>query len=158
MRKYPPSTIHKYLDLPSTQILQTHISHGHNTTPSLKTLVQTPYPLLTHTTVTQTHVPVLTGSVKPNSLLSSTYPLSTPSQARTHLTHNTALDTIPEPCVPPTYPALTTSTLHPSPHQHFRHHRTITLSQHTHMQQYTHHSHNNRTHNKANTTVSQTDQ
>ena len=33
MCRYPPSTIHIYLDLPSTQIIQTHTSHRHNTTP-----------------------------------------------------------------------------------------------------------------------------
>ena len=42
MRRYPPSTIHKYLDLPSTQIIQNHTSHRHNTTPRLQTLVQAP--------------------------------------------------------------------------------------------------------------------
>ena len=50
--------LHIYLDLPSTQRIQTHNSHRHNTTPPLKTLVQAPYPLATHTTATktQTHV------------------------------------------------------------------------------------------------------
>ena len=37
MCRYPPSTIHIYLDLPSTQIMQTH-------TPPLPTLVQAPLP------------------------------------------------------------------------------------------------------------------
>ena len=32
MCRYPPSTIHRYLDLPSTQRIQTHTSHRHNTT------------------------------------------------------------------------------------------------------------------------------
>ena len=36
---------YRYLDLPSTQIIQTHTSHRHNTTPPLPTLVQAPYPL-----------------------------------------------------------------------------------------------------------------
>ena len=40
VRRYPPSTIYRYLDLPSIQIIQTHNSHRHNTTPSLQTLVQ----------------------------------------------------------------------------------------------------------------------
>ena len=59
MCRYPPSTIHRYLDLPSTQRIQTHSSHSHNTTPPLPTLVQAPYPLPTYTTATktQTHVP-----------------------------------------------------------------------------------------------------
>ena len=61
MCRYPPSTIHRYLDLPSTQINQTHTSHRHNTTPPLPTLVHAPYPLPTYTThttatKTQTHV------------------------------------------------------------------------------------------------------
>ena len=61
MCRYPPSTIHRYLDLPSTQRIQTHTSHRHNTTPPLPTPVQAPYPLPTYTThttatKTQTHV------------------------------------------------------------------------------------------------------
>ena len=52
MCRYPPSTIHRYLDLPSTQIIQTHTSHRHNTTPPLPTLVQAPYPLPIYTTHT----------------------------------------------------------------------------------------------------------
>ena len=58
MCRYPPSTIHRYLDLPSTQRIQTHTSHRHNTTTPLPTLVQAPYPLPTYTTATktQTHV------------------------------------------------------------------------------------------------------
>ena len=72
----------------------------------------------------------------------------TPLIPRTTLTSSmsAALDTMPEPCVPPTYscPVLTTTT-HTQSHQHYRH--PFTLSQHTHLQhrqQYTHHSH--RTH------------
>ena len=58
MCRYPPSTIHRYLDLPSTQIIQTHTCR-HNTTPPLP--VQAPNPLPTYTThttatKTQTHV------------------------------------------------------------------------------------------------------
>ena len=61
MCRYPPSTIHRYLDLPSTQRIQTHTLHRHNTTPPFPTLVQAPYPLSTYTshttaTKTQTHV------------------------------------------------------------------------------------------------------
>ena len=52
MCRYPPSTIHRYLDLPTTQIIQTHTSHRHNTTPPLPTLVHAPYPLPTYTTHT----------------------------------------------------------------------------------------------------------
>ena len=40
--------IHRYLDLPSTQRIQTHTSHRHNTTPPLPTPVQAPYPTLHH--------------------------------------------------------------------------------------------------------------
>ena len=46
MCRYPPSTIHRYLDLPSTQRNQTHTSHRHNTTP-----------LGPHNTNTPTRVP-----------------------------------------------------------------------------------------------------
>ena len=47
--------------LPSTQRIQTHTPHKHNSTPPLPTLVQVPYPLPTYTThttatKTQTHV------------------------------------------------------------------------------------------------------
>ena len=99
--RYPPSTIHRYLDLPSTQRIQTHISHRHNTTPPLQTLVQAPYPLptcTTHTIATQTqkhvqHSPCSDRNGKnPNPILSSTHPLSihaAPSQTHTHLTHFT---------------------------------------------------------------------
>ena len=58
MCRYPPSTIHRYLDLPSTQRIQTHTSHRHNTTPPLPTLVQTPYPLPTYTTATCPTLPL----------------------------------------------------------------------------------------------------
>ena len=54
MRRYPPSTIYRYLDLTSTQIIQNHNTHTqtHNTT------VPNPAPPdTTHTTTTQTHVP-----------------------------------------------------------------------------------------------------
>ena len=61
MRRYPPSTIYRYLDLPSTQIIRIHDSHRHTTTPLLQTLVLAPYPLPIYTTnitatQTQTHV------------------------------------------------------------------------------------------------------
>ena len=80
-----------HLDLPSTQRIQTHTSHRHNTTPPLPTLVQAPYPTHTTATKTQTHVqhsPVPRGLVKPkpNSLIHS--PPST-SQTHTHVTHST---------------------------------------------------------------------
>ena len=62
MRRYPPSTMYRYLDLPYTQIIQTHHSQRHNTTPHLQTLIQAPYPLptyTTHTTTTNTRTHVL---------------------------------------------------------------------------------------------------
>ena len=77
-------------------------------------------------------------------------PLSThaaPSQTHTcHIPHqllSSQLDTIPEPRVPTTCPALTTTTPHPSSIPALPSTRTVTLSQHTHMQHYTHHSHSN---------------
>ena len=42
MRRFPPSIIYKYLDLLSTQRIQTYNSHEHNTTPPFQTLVQSP--------------------------------------------------------------------------------------------------------------------
>ena len=120
MRRNPPSTIHIYPDLPSTQIIQTHNSHRHNTTPPLQTLVQAPLLLPTYTTATKTqthvqHFPTGLVKPKPNSLIHS--PPPPPSQPtpplakhihishtppthlipRTTLIHNTsaALDTIP---------------------------------------------------------------
>ena len=130
--RYPPSTIHRYLDLPSTQRIQTHTSHRHNTTPSLPTLVQAPYPLPTYTThatanKTQTHVqhsPVPRGLVKPkhNSLIHSPPSPPTPLRAKhIHMSHTPptpltstshVLDKTPEPRVPLIH-ALTATTPHP---------------------------------------------
>ena len=136
------------MGLPYTQKIQTHNSHKHNITPplqtlqTLKTLVQTSYPLpicTTHTTAAQTRhtsntSPVPTGFVKPkpNPLIHS--PPSPPTTRRAkhiHISHtppttliprttiihsmSAALDTIPELRVPLTCPALTTTTLLPSP-------------------------------------------
>ena len=101
MCRYPPSTIHRYLDLPSTQRIQTHTSHRHNTTPPLPTPVQAPYPLSTYTThttatKTQTHVqhsPCPQRIGKAQTQFSHPFtPLSThtaPSQTHTHVTHST---------------------------------------------------------------------
>ena len=61
MRRYPPSTIYRYLDLPLIQIIPTHNKHRHNTTS--QTLAQAAHPLpppnIIHTTATktQTHIP-----------------------------------------------------------------------------------------------------
>ena len=92
MCRYPPSIIHRYLDLPSTQRIQTHTSHRHNTTPPLPTLVQAPYPLpsyTTHTTATKTqthvqHSPCLQRIGKAQTQFS--HPL-TPHSTHTAYTH-----------------------------------------------------------------------
>ena len=142
MRRYPPSTIHRYLDLPYTQIIQTHNSHRHNTTSpdpcpshyplphSPPTPLTPPQPKHRHTSNSH-HVPTRLVKPKPNPIIHSTHhPPPTPPRAkhihishtppnphipRTTLIHNTsdALDTMPEPRVPPTCPALTTP--HPFP-------------------------------------------
>ena len=173
MCRYPPSTIHRYLDLPSTQRNQTHTSHRHNTPhlsrpwskppnhspPTPPTPPTPPQPKHRHMSNTP---PVSTGLVKPkpNSLIHSPPSPPTPPRAKHIYMSNT-------PPTPPTstsyvldrhlnhvYHSYTHSPqphLTRTPHQHCRHPRTLTLSQHTHMQhkqQYMHHSHhNNRTHN-----------
>ena len=99
----------------------------------------------------------------PNPILTSTHPLSpTPPLAKhIHISHtpptplipratlipstSAALDTKPQPHVPPTCPALTTTTPPPSPTPVLPSPSHLT-SQHTHMQhkqQYTHHSQSN---------------
>ena len=157
MCRYPPNTIHRYLVLPSTQRIQTHTSHRHNTTPPFPTLVQAPYPLPTYTThttatKTQTHVkhsPCPHRIGKAQTQFSHTHVThSTNTSHYTNLKHVTctrqnyvyhSYTHSPQPHLPRT------------PHHHCRHPRTLTLSQHTHMQhkqQYMHHSYcNNRTHN-----------
>ena len=103
MCRLQPSTIHRCLDLLYTQIIQTHISHKHNISPPLQTLVQAPYPPTPpqpkqrHTSNTS---PVPTGLVKPkpNPLIHS--PLSPPSPSRAkyiHISH-----TSPTPLIPRT--------------------------------------------------------
>ena len=81
--------------------LTPHISHRHNTTPPLPTLVQAPYPLptyTTHTTATKTpthvqHSPCPHRIVKAQTQFSHPLtPLSThtaPSQTHTHVTYST---------------------------------------------------------------------
>ena len=121
MRRYPPSTIYRYLDLPSTQIIQTHKSHRHKTTPLFQTLVQAPYPLptnTTHTSATQTqihiqHSPCSQRNGKAQT--QSSYPLTSfishfthstnPSHPTHHISFGTSavLDTIPKPRVPLIY-------------------------------------------------------
>ena len=168
MRRYPPRTIYRYLDLSSTQIIQTPNSHRFNTTSSLQTLVQSPthspptrptpsQPKHRHTSSTP---PVPTGLVKPkpNPLIHSPPPLPTPPRAkhihilhtpptplipRITLIHSTSdvLDTIPEPRVPHTCHALATITPYPSPTPAFpspSHHHI--LSAYTHATQTTVHA------------------
>ena len=86
----------RYLDLPSTQRIQTHTSHRHNTTPPLPTLVQAPYPLPTYTTATKTHVqhspcPQRIGKAQTqfSHPLIPLYTHTAPSQTHTHVTHST---------------------------------------------------------------------
>ena len=125
MRRYPPSTIHRYLDLPSTQRIQSRTSHRHNTTPPLHTLVQAPYLLptyITHTIATKTQTHDQHSHTPP-----------TPHIPRTTLIHNTsaALDTIPEPRVPPTCHALTTTHAFPTPvFLSTSHHHTLSTDTH----------------------------
>ena len=99
LNRYPPSTIHKYLDLSSTQIIQTHtdITPPHpsrpwskHTTYSPLTPPTPPQPKYRHMSNTP---PVPTGMIKPkpNSLIHSP-PLSihtAPNQTHTHVTHST---------------------------------------------------------------------
>ena len=87
MCRYLPSTIQRYLDLPSTQRIQTHTSHRHNTTPPLPTLVQAPYTTQPKHRHMSNILPVPTGLVKPkpNSLIHFAVTLA-PSQ-HTHMQH-----------------------------------------------------------------------
>ena len=137
MRRYPPNTIYRCLDLPSTQIIRTHNSHLHNTTTSLQTLVQAPNqsPPTPNTPLNPKHrhthntslVPTGLIKRKPNPIIHSppTLPRAkhilishTPPTLfipRTTLIHSTsaALDTIHEPRVPLTYSSALTTTTHP---------------------------------------------
>ena len=63
MRRYPPSTTYRCVDLPSTQIIQTHNPHRHNTDIPFQTLPQAPLP--TYTTATQTQTHIYTGDLPP---------------------------------------------------------------------------------------------
>ena len=167
MCRYPPSTIHRYLDLSSTLRIKPRTSHRHNTNQPFPTLVQAPYLLPTYTTATktQTHVqhspcPHRIGKAQTPLIHSPPSP-PTPSRAK-HIPHtpptplatlisstSPVLDKTPEPRVPLIH-ALTATTPPPDPtpalpspsHLH-------TLTAYTHAtQQYMHHSHrNNRTHN-----------
>ena len=92
MRRYLPSTIHRYLDLSSTQITQTHISHRRKTTLPLQTLSKPPIhsphrqstPPQPKHRYTSNMSPVLTALVKykPNLLIHSSPSPRTPSRAK----------------------------------------------------------------------------
>ena len=139
MCRYPPNTIHRYLGLLSTQKIQTHTSHRHNSTPPLPTLVQASYPLPTYTThttatKTQTHVQhspcphTRLVKPKPNSLIHSPPSPPTPSRAKhIHMPHtpptplttlisstSPVLDKTHQPRVPLIH-ALTATTPPPDP-------------------------------------------
>ena len=101
-------TMHRYLDLPSTQIIQTHPSHINKATLPLPTLVHspTPYPLPTytthtHTTVTktQTHVQYSPCShrvkPKPNPLIHSAPPYPHHPEPTTYTCHTLHLHLSP---------------------------------------------------------------
>ena len=148
MRRYPPSPIHRYLDLRSTQRIQAHtdITPPHHSRPWSKPLTHSPptpptppQPKHRHTSNT-TPVPTALVKPKPNPLIHSppfpptplrvihihiSHTPPTPHIPLTTLIHYTsaALNRMPEPRVPLTCPALTTPQL-----------RTITLCQQTHMQ------------------------
>ena len=97
--RYPPRTIHRYLDLPSTQRIQTHNSHRHNTTP----LDPGPNPLPTlhlhhphhrnQNIDTRPTLPLFPQDGKSQTQSSHPpTPLSNhpaPSKTHTHLTHST---------------------------------------------------------------------
>ena len=103
MRRYPPSTIYRYLDLPSIQIIQTHNTHRHNTTQPSQTLAQAAHPLpsnTTHTTATktQTYIPLSPcfSRIGKTQTQSSTYDMTTDSTKPTdsHQLQESLLDTI----------------------------------------------------------------
>ena len=81
MRGYPPSTIYRYLDLPSTQIIQTHNTHRHNSTQPSHTLAQAAHPLPSNTTATKTHTyptfPIFLQDWQSTNPILSTYDMTT---------------------------------------------------------------------------------
>ena len=85
MRKYSPITIYKYLDLPSTQIIQTHTTQKRNTT--------TPTPPALPTQPKHRHIshtpPVPSGLVnpKPNLLTYSHHTCHSPEPNTYHTLH-----------------------------------------------------------------------
>ena len=160
MCRYPPITIHRYLDLSSTQIIQTHTSHIHNTThrsrpwsklpthspPTPPTPLQPKHRHMSNTPF----VPIGLVKPKPNSLIHSPPSPPTPPRAKhIHMSHtpptpltstSPVLDKTPEPRVPIIH-ALTETTPHPDPTPGLpspSHHHTLTA--HTHATQTTVHA------------------
>ena len=134
MCRYPPSTINKYLGLPSTQRIQTHTSHRHNTTPPLSTLVQAPY---THHRSQNTDTcPTLPLSpqdwLSPNPILSSTHPPLHPHRPEPNTYTCHALHQHLSLHSPQLHLSLHSPQPHllRPPHQHCCHPRTLTA--HTH--------------------------
>ena len=91
-------TIHNYLDLISTQRIQTHSSHRHNITSPFQTLAQSPdhlpTPHLHHhnpNTDARPTLPLLQQDwLIPNPILLSTHPFTSyTSPSNTHFTHST---------------------------------------------------------------------
>ena len=159
MRRHPPSTIYRYLELPSTQKIQTHNTHRHNITSPSKTLAQAAHPLspnTTHTTETKTPLSPCYSRIlvmpKPNLVTDSPPPRAkhTPvthsiyTSNHTYLQHVTCTSQTPERVLP--IYALTATTPPTEPTS-----ALTSPSQQTHMQHkqlYIHHSHrNNRTNN-----------
>ena len=100
MRRYPPSTIYRYLDLPSKQIIQTHNRH----TPPSQTLVQAAIhsPPPPNTTATKhrhishfPHVPPGLVRHKPNPLTHSPQHLQPHHHPNTYTCHTLHLHLSP---------------------------------------------------------------
>ena len=100
MCKNPPSTLYRYLDLPSTQSIQTHNTHRHNTTPPSQTQTQAsthspstpptptpPQPKHRHISKFP-HVPPELVKPRPNSVTHSPPTPPTPPRAKhIHMSH-----------------------------------------------------------------------
>ena len=132
MRRYPPSTIYRYLDLPSTEIIQTHNSQRqaplHSSRPCSKPPTYSPHtlpkPKRRHTSNTPL---VHTGLVKPkpNPLLHS--PPTPPRAKHIHISHTPPTPLIPRTTLIPSTSAdntWTTCTTH-MPCTHHNHTSSI---------------------------------
>ena len=130
-----PYSLSTYTTNTTASHTQTHVLHSPCSHMIGKGQTQYSYPL-THSPPTAPRVKHIHISLTP----------STPFFPGTTLIPSTsaALDAILEPRVPLRYSChalIPTTTRSRPPLQHFHHFRTLTLSQHTHNQQYTHHSH-----------------